>query len=87
MEVKGTGIVRRIDDLGRIAIPREIRERVKFVDGDALEIFIVDGGLFIKSYEDKSLTDDDIKILKQAKDILKVIYDDTDVDNVFKKIL
>ena len=37
--MKATGIVRRMDDLGRIAIPKEIRRRLKFVDGDPLEIY------------------------------------------------
>ena len=34
-----TGIVRRIDELGRVVIPREIRRTLKIKDGDPLEIF------------------------------------------------
>lgn len=40
-----TGILRRIDDLGRVVIPREIRRRLGLKEGDALEIFIDHGGV------------------------------------------
>lgn len=38
--MKATGIVRRIDDLGRIVIPREIRRTMKIREGDPLEVFL-----------------------------------------------
>ena len=37
--MKGTGIVRRIDDLGRVIIPKEIRRTLGIREGDPLEIF------------------------------------------------
>ena len=37
--MKATGVVRRIDDLGRIVIPKEIRRNFKINEGDSLEIF------------------------------------------------
>ncbi len=37
--MKATGIVRRIDDLGRVVIPKEIRRGLRIREGDALEIF------------------------------------------------
>jgi AbrB family transcriptional regulator (stage V sporulation protein T) len=37
--MKATGIVRRIDDLGRIVIPREIRKTLNIREGDPLEIY------------------------------------------------
>ena len=37
--MKATGIVRRIDDLGRVVIPREIRRNLNIREGDPLEIF------------------------------------------------
>ena len=45
-----TGIVRRIDDLGRIVIPREIRNRLLIDEGDPLEIFIKDNEIVLKRY-------------------------------------
>ena len=38
--MRATGIVRRVDDLGRIVIPREIRRNMGIVEGTLLEIFI-----------------------------------------------
>lgn len=38
--MKATGIVRRLDDLGRIVIPKEIRKQMKIREGDPLEIFL-----------------------------------------------
>ena len=38
--MRATGIVRRIDDLGRVVIPREIRRSLGIREGDALEIFV-----------------------------------------------
>ena len=38
--MKATGVVRRIDDLGRIVIPKEIRRSLRIHEGDSLEIYI-----------------------------------------------
>ena len=49
--MKATGIVRRIDDLGRIVIPKEIRRTLRIREGDALEIFTdSQGGVIFKKY-------------------------------------
>ena len=37
--MKAIGVVRRIDDLGRVVIPKEIRKTLKIKDGDSVEIF------------------------------------------------
>ncbi len=42
--MKATGIVRRIDDLGRVVIPKEIRRTMRIREGDPLEIFTDTGG-------------------------------------------
>ena len=49
--MKATGIVRRIDDLGRVVIPKEIRRALKIREGDPLEIFITkEGGVVFQKY-------------------------------------
>ena len=49
--MKATGIVRRIDDLGRVVIPKEIRRVLKIREGDPLEIFVEnDGEVIFKKY-------------------------------------
>lgn len=46
-----TGIVRRIDDLGRVVIPREIRRLASISDGDPLEIEWKDGKIILTKYK------------------------------------
>lgn len=49
--MRATGIVRRIDDLGRVVIPKEIRRTLKIREGDPLEIFITkEGGVVFQKY-------------------------------------
>lgn len=49
--MKATGIVRRIDDLGRVVIPKEIRRTMRIREGDPLEIFTSnDGDVIFKKY-------------------------------------
>ena len=49
--MKATGIVRRIDDLGRIVIPKEIRRTLRIREGDPLEIFTSrEGEIMLKKY-------------------------------------
>ena len=49
--MKATGIVRRIDDLGRIVIPKEIRRATRIYEGDPLEIFFdTDHNIVLKKY-------------------------------------
>ena len=49
--MKATGIVRRIDDLGRVVIPKEIRRTLRIREGDPLEVFVArDGEVILKKY-------------------------------------
>ena len=59
-----TGIVRRIDDLGRVAIPKEIRRSASIREGDALEISVDDkGNIYLHKYVVN--LDDEIDCLKE----------------------
>ena len=48
--MKATGIVRRIDDLGRIVIPKEIRRNMGLREGEAMELFLEDNCVCLKKY-------------------------------------
>ncbi len=49
--MKATGIVRRIDDLGRVVIPKEIRRTMRIREGDPMEIYTdADGAVIFKKY-------------------------------------
>ena len=49
--MKATGVIRRVDDLGRIVIPKEIRRQLKIGESDPVEIFLSrDGEIILKPY-------------------------------------
>ena len=48
--MKSTGIIRRIDDLGRIVIPKEIRKNLRIKEGDNLEIYVQNEEIILKKY-------------------------------------
>ena len=48
--MKATGVVRKIDELGRIVLPMEIRKAMEIAEKDALEIFTEDGRIILQKY-------------------------------------
>ena len=54
--MKATGIVRRIDDLGRVVIPKEIRRTLRIREGDPLEIFTDrEGEIILKIFSHRGI--------------------------------
>ncbi len=49
--MKSTGIVRKVDELGRVVIPIELRRTLNIGDKDALEIFVEGDQIILKKYE------------------------------------
>ncbi|MBR3750140.1 MAG: AbrB/MazE/SpoVT family DNA-binding domain-containing protein [Clostridia bacterium] len=66
--MKATGIVRRIDDLGRVVIPKEIRRTMRIREGDPLEIFTDKDGIMLKKYSAIS------RLAQVAQDFLDAFY-------------
>ena len=63
--MKETGIVRRIDDLGRIVIPKEIRRSLKIQEGDPLEIFLEKDCVCFKRYSALgSLSEETLRVVQ-----------------------
>ncbi len=48
--MKATGVIRRIDDLGRVVIPKEIRKNLRIKEGESLEIFINNEDIILKKF-------------------------------------
>ena len=61
--MQGTGIVRRIDELGRVVIPKEIRKTLRIKEGDPLEIYTDKENLVISKYSPISSINDFVKIV------------------------
>ena len=68
--MKATGIVRRIDDLGRIVIPKELRRNLNIKEGDPLELFTTnDGMVCFKKYMPTTERE-----WAKARDVIRTMY-------------
>ncbi len=69
--MKATGVVRRIDNLGRIVIPKEIRKTFKIMEGDSLEFFVDESGIILRKYD---ILDHLLEVSKNLVDLVYQIY-------------
>ena len=79
--MKATGVVRRIDDLGRIVIPKEIRRNLRIRDGESLEIFVDGADVILKKFSVmRNIDEYAINLVDALYSMLKksVIVTDTD---------
>ena len=55
MSIKSTGIVRKVDELGRIVLPIELRRTLNIAERDTMEIFVDGASIVLKKYVPESL--------------------------------
>ena len=86
--MKATGIIRRIDELGRIVIPKEIRKILKIYEGEELEIYIDDlENIILKKYSNiKNIKDFAQKYIDSLSNILSGNIIITDMNNVIASV-
>lgn len=63
--MKATGIVRRVDELGRIVLPIELRRNYAIDIKDSVEIFVDDNGIYLRKYTTNS-SEQSLKELKNS---------------------
>lgn len=68
--MKSTGIVRKVDELGRIVIPIELRNQFDIAEKDPIEIFVDGSSIILKKYEKSCFFCGNTKKLSQYKDKL-----------------
>lgn len=68
--MKSTGIVRRMDELGRVVIPIEIRNQFNIVEKDPIEIFVDGSSIILKKFEPNCIFCGNTKNLMEYKDKL-----------------
>ena len=68
--MKATGIIRRVDELGRVVIPIEIRNQFNIVEKDPIEIYVDDSSIILKKYEPNCVFCGNTKNLISYKDKL-----------------
>ena len=61
--MKSTGVVRRVDELGRIVIPKEIRRTLRIKDGESLEIFVDREMITLRKYSKLNNMEEDARQL------------------------
>lgn len=74
-DMKATGMARRVDDLGRIVIPKEIRKTLRIQEGDPMEIYISDNRVVFQKY------DYTLSIAEAIVDLKFVINNENDIEN------
>ena len=68
--MKSTGIVRNLDELGRVVIPKEIRKKLNIEQKDPIEIFIEGNSIVLKGYENGCIFCNNSKDLQLYKEKL-----------------
>lgn len=67
MYVKSTGIVRRVDELGRIVLPAELRRTLNIAEKDSLEIYVEGSRIVLQKHEERCILCEKIKDLEEFK--------------------
>ena len=68
--MKSTGIVRRVDELGRVVIPIELRNKFNISEKDPIEIYVDGSSIILKKYEQSCIFCGNTKNLVEYKDKL-----------------
>ena len=76
--MKSTGVVRKVDELGRVVLPIELRRNLDINEKDALEIFVDEDRIILKKYEPADIFNgsmDDLIDYKGKKVAIKTILE------------
>lgn len=93
--MKDIGIIRRIDELGRIVIPKEMRKRLNMVEGESIAFYLEDDSLILKKFSDlegmSSIIESVIGYLYEKigcslfiSDNERILYTSQDIMNVYQ---
>ena len=89
--MKTTGIIRRIDELGRIVIPKEIRKNLRIKNGESLEIYLENDSIILKKYSQiESLKNVSIDYVEAFNQIIKhniIVTDRNKHSTIWRKLI
>lgn len=83
--LKSTGIIRRVDELGRVVIPIELRNKLNIVEKDPIEIYVDGSSIVLKKYEPNCVFCGNTKFLSTYKDKLICKKCANKVSNLFNE--
>lgn len=78
--MRTTGIIRRVDDLGRIVIPKEVRRTLQISEGTPMEFYILPDGITLKVYHPET----ELLEIAEHFDNALINSDDLDIDKAAK---
>ena len=84
--MKSTGMVRNIDSLGRVVVPKEIRRTLNFFNGDSLEIFLEGEMVCLKKYNAEQSIKVTIESLIKNIDVYYNIKNAKDIKEKLKEV-
>lgn len=73
LDMKATGIIRRIDDLGRLVVPKEIRRRLQIHEGDPMELYVDNNRVIFQKYQPSCGVQESLKSFRS------LVEDETDL--------
>ena len=81
--MKSTGIVRRVDELGRVVIPIELRNKFGIAEKDPIEIYVDGSNIILKKYEPNCIFCGNSKKLSDKCMFFSIFLIDSRFDSVF----
>lgn len=84
--MKPTGVVRRLDNLGRVVIPREICRKFHIDKGDPVEFYVDDKGIFIRKYDSVSDMGEFLESVKRSIQMGEAWVPPAKMDKLLKKL-
>jgi AbrB family looped-hinge helix DNA binding protein len=87
--MKVTGIIRRVDELGRVVIPKEIRRTFHVKEGDPLEIYVTGEGILFKPYDENKTYRDTLNemIVEMQNDYKGYYNNNIEITNKLKEVI
>ena len=70
--IKHSGVIRKMDDLGRIVIPKEMRNLMDIKEGDSYEISCIDDGFIIEKYTPDKVASEEVKEEEREKILVEI---------------
>lgn len=83
--LKSTGIIRRVDELGRVVIPIELRNKLNIVEKDPIEIYVDGSSIVLRKYEPNCVFCGNTKLLSNYKDKLVCQKCANKISNLFNE--
>jgi len=86
--MRSTGIIRRIDDLGRVVIPKEVRCSMKIREGDPLEIYVDKdcGMVCFQKVDTRTDVCTELRLIKEKYSDLLSVSEEVMINNCIEKI-